>query len=421
MPGLPAGAAAPMLGEAESLPKVGMSQLASCASPLFDLLSRLSANVNVAAPDELRERAIRAIRTFETEAREAGISPDQLRAAHYALCAALDDVALATPWGRGSTWGARSLASTFHQDVKAGERVFDLLAGMMKDPGRYKEALEVTYMCLALGLQGKYRLSQRGAAELDRVREGLYQLLVQLRGGWERELSPHWKGVDAPHRRSGRNIPAWLAIPICLALLGGGYYVLSQELDRIGNDLFARLAALPPGAVPDIQRLAPVVPPAPPPPPPPNAPPSLAVRLRGFLEPEIAARLVTVEEDANRTLVRIAGSGMFAVGSPDVEPRFVGLLQRIGQALREEPGAVRTVGHSDNQRISTPRFRNNVALSLARAQAAQEIMVAAFGGNPARFTAEGRGEAEPLVPNTTPQGQAQNRRIDVAVLKEGSR
>ncbi|SDB68279.1 type VI secretion system protein TssL, long form [Belnapia rosea] len=414
-PAMPAGPTHRMAGEAETLPKIGLGPLSAAAGPLLDLLSRLVANVQVPNPAELRERAVRALRSFEAEARAAEVSPDEIRAAHYGLCAAIDDVAMATPWGQQSGWSAHSLVSTFHQEVKAGDRFFDLLAGMQKDPGRYRQALEVAYLCLALGLQGRYRLSPRGAAELDRIREGLYQLLVQLRGPYERELSPHWRGVDAPHRRAGRSVPSWVAGALALAVLGIGYAGLANSLSGRSEDLFARLAALPPGALPTIQRTAPPVPPAPPPPAPAPSRPDLQTRLRQFLAPEIQQGLVTVLADPNRVIVRIRNRGMFASGSASLDPRFRPLLNRIGEALRDEPGAVQILGHSDNQPIRTARFPSNYHLSTARAQAAQDVIATATGGDRARFSAEGRGESEPVAANATAEGREENRRIEVVV------
>ncbi len=411
-----------LAGEADALPKVGISPLVAAAAPLLDLLTRLNGQVHVADPGELRERCVRGLRQFEVDAREAEVHPDQLRAGHYALCAALDDVALSQPWAPNSIWPSRSLVSTFHQETKSGERFFDLLTGMQKDPGRYLQALEISYLCLSLGLQGRYRLAPRGAAELDRIREGLYQLLTQLCGGWERELSPHWRGVDAPHRVARRGIPAWVAVPLMLAILGFGYAGLSQALNNGADELFARLLALPPATPPEIERVAPPVPPAPPPPPPPQAAPprpTLAQRLREFLAPEIQQGLVTVTSDPNRTMVRIRNRGMFDSGKADVQARFIPLLTRIGEALRDEPGRVQVIGHSDNQPIRTARFPSNFALSAARADAARQIIFGATGGPAARFTSEGRGESEPLTSNATPDGREENRRIEVVVFNGG--
>jgi type VI secretion system protein ImpK len=138
--------------------------------------------------------------------------------------------------------------------------------------------------------------------------------------------------------------------------------------------------------------------------------------LRRFLAPEIQQGLVTVEGDAQRILVRIRNRGMFPSGSATLDPRFGDLLSRVGQGLREEPGQVQVQGHSDNQPIRTVRFPSNFALSLARAQAAMAGIVAA-NGSPARFTAEGRADAEPLATNATPEGREENRRIEVVLLR----
>jgi type VI secretion system protein ImpK len=311
--------------------------------------------------------------------------------------------------------------SSFHQETRSGERVFDVLTAMMKDPGRYRGALELSYLALSLGLQGKYRLMPRGAAELDRVREGLYQLLVQLRGDWERELAPRWRGVDAPHRGPSRAVPAWVAGAFALAVLGGGWWWLGGGLGASADGLYARMVALPPGAPPAIDRSAPPVPPAPPPPPPPTAAPrpDVVPTLRRFLAPEIAERLVTVEGDAQRVMVRLRNQGMFPSASATVEPRYQDIFRRIGEALREEPGRVLVLGHSDNVPIRTVRFPNNQALSESRARDAMRHIVAA-NGDVSRFTAEGRAEAEPLASNATPEGREQNRRVEV-VLQRGPR
>jgi type VI secretion system protein ImpK len=114
--------------------------------------------------------------------------------------------------------------------------------------------------------------------------------------------------------------------------------------------------------------------------------------------------------------VRIKGTGMFASGQADVQPRFVSLLERIGAALREEPGASQVLGHSDNVPIRTARFPSNYALSTARAQAAMAIILRELR-DPGRISAEGRAEAEPIAPNTTPEGREANRRIEVVLQR----
>ncbi len=409
-----------MAGGAEALPQVGIGPLTAAAGPLLDLLSRLAADVRTADPAELGNRAKRAMQAFLGEARRLGLAADIVEESHYALCAAIDDVASATSWGQGGIWSAHSLSSELHRDVKSGERFFVRLIRMQENPGHFREALEVAYLCLALGMQGRYRLERNGRAELDRIREGLYQLLVQMRGSWERELSPHWRGVDAPHHAKAREIPSWAVAAFALAVLGIAYAWIAGSLAWRTDDLFSRMAALPPAALPAIQRAAPPQAPSLPPPPVVTAQPTrpdLAARLREFLAPEIQQGLVAVLSDPNHIVVRIRNRGMFASGSATLDARFVPLLGRIGEALKTEPGKVLVVGHSDNQPIATARFPSNYHLSAARAQAAGQVVARAEGGTPGRFEAEGRGEAEPVAANSTAEGREENRRIEVVISR----
>jgi type VI secretion system protein ImpK len=95
------------------------------------------------------------------------------------------------------------------------------------------------------------------------------------------------------------------------------------------------------------------------------------------------------------------------------------LIQRIGDALKEVPGNVVVAGHTDNQRVFSARFPSNWHLSQARAEAVRD-MLASRAGNPARFSAEGRGDAEPIAPNDTAANRARNRRVDITVLAPGA-
>jgi type VI secretion system protein ImpK len=154
-----------------------------------------------------------------------------------------------------------------------------------------------------------------------------------------------------------------------------------------------------------------------------HAQPGLAASLSGFLAPEIAQGLVSVSESADRTTVTIdntaGGTQLFASGSADLDPHFVPLMQRIGDALRDKPGNVVVVGHTDNQRILSARFPSNVTLSQARADTVRELIAQRLG-SPERLSAEGRGDTEPLASNDTAAGRAKNRRVAIVILAPGA-
>ena len=117
-------------------------------------------------------------------------------------------------------------------------------------------------------------------------------------------------------------------------------------------------------------------------------------------------------------LVRITGRGMFASGSATLIPTFKPLLERIGLALKEENGPVKVIGYTDSEPIRTIAFPSNFQLSTARAQAASTVISAALG-EPSRITVEDRADADPIAPNTTPEGRERNRRIEVVLTRQG--
>ena len=404
--------AVPISAEGAETISFGLNPLIVAAAPLLQLLGRLRNTYSQPDPADLRERAIQQIRTFEQASRDSGVPMDQLRPAHYALCASLDDVVLNTPWGSTGAWAARSLVSTFHQEVRSGERFFDLLTQLRQNPGTFLPVLELMYLCLSLGFQGRYRLSPRGPGELDRLREDLYTIIVRQRQAADPALSPHWQGVPAPYRPARFVVPTWVMGAAALAVIGVLFIWFSTGLNAASDDVFAQLLGAPLAHMPQIARPAPVRPP----PPPPKAPPPDPLYV--FLKPEIDQGLVTVLGDHAMPIVRIRNAGMFASGSATVAPSYYRLLQRIGEALRAEKGPVTVDGYTDNQPIHTVQFPSNFQLSTARAEAARAIIVGALG-DPGRVAAQGHADADPVSANTTTEGRDQNRRIEVVLRRQG--
>jgi type VI secretion system protein ImpK len=405
--------AAPISADGAEKISFGLNPLIEAAAPLLQLLGRLRNTYSQPDPGDLRERAIQQIRAFEQAARDGGVPMDQLRPAHYALCASLDDVVLNTPWGSAGAWAARSLVSSFHQEVRSGERFFDLLGQLRQNPGTFLPVLELMYLCLSLGFQGRYRLSPRGPGELDRLREDLYAIIVRQRQAADPALAPHWQGVQAPYKPARAVVPTWVMAAAALAVIGGLFVWFSTGLNAASDDLFAQLQTAPLAHMPQITRVAPV---RPPPPPPPRV--EVPEPLYVFLKPEIDQKLVEVLGDHAMPIVRILNRGMFPSGSATVAPTYVRLLERIGEALKAEKGPVTVNGYTDNQPIHTVQFPSNFQLSASRAEAARAIIVRALG-EPGRVTAQGHADADPVDSNATPEGRDQNRRIEVVLRRQG--
>ena len=393
----------------------GLSPLTEAAAPLLALLASLRNLSTVPDPGELRSRAMLALRQFEQRARALGVPREQLRAAHYTLCASLDDVVLNSPWGSRGVWSAQSLVSTFHHEVRSGERFFDLLKQLRQHPGGYLPVLELMYLCLSLGFMGQYRLSPRGPGELDRLREELYALIMRERQAPDPALSPHWKSIDAAYRPRRPTLPVWVAAAAGVASLGALYLWLSTAVNTSSDLLYERMVSAPLAHMPAIERAAQVVPPAQPPP----TAPTAQDQLRTFLKPQIDQGLLAIVGTPASPIIRIRNLGLFAPGSAALERASLPLLRQVGAALKHEQGRVAVVGYTDNQPIHTVQFPSNFQLSEARAEAARAVIAEALGDSD-RIAAEGRADADPVASNDTTEGRAQNRRIEVVLLPRSS-
>ncbi|MEM6939699.1 MAG: type IVB secretion system protein IcmH/DotU [Pseudomonadota bacterium] len=393
----------------------GMNQLTAVAAPLFSLISRIRNRAQHMDPDKLRSSVVAEVRAFENRALQAGVPAQTVKVARYALCATLDDVVLNTPWGGQSSWGLQSMVGTFHRETVGGDRFYDLLARLEKEPQTNLDMLEFIYMCLSLGFEGRLRVEQGGPDKHLQIRQGLARIIRAQRGDVERDLSPHWEGEDRPFRALSAWRLVWIALGATAALLAlqftGFSYLLSTQAER----LLGQLSVIDSGPVAALQRRAPPPPPAPP-------PPAEEVRLEkvvSFLQPEIDEGIVEVFQKGNTLVIRIAGSGMFGSGSDQLTDAFSEPVLRVANALNDEPGPVIITGHSDNVPIRSSRFPSNMHLSLARAKSVMAKMAATFADQD-RLSAEGRAEKEPIADNATREGRARNRRIEVLLVQEAT-
>ncbi|KTT04729.1 membrane protein [Pseudomonas oryzihabitans] len=231
-------------GEALNL---SINPLVGAAAPLLSEVVRLRQSYAAQDLHVLKERLAATLRLFEQRALADGMDSGEVMAARYALCTTVDEAVVTTPWGNAGDWSQFSLLSNFHNETFGGEKFFLLLERLSRNPAKHLALLELLYLCLALGFEGKYRVLPRGMHELEAIRDSLYRQIRQLRGDVPRELSPHWQGLDAKPRRLVRLVPWWLVglfTLICLGSLYGGFrLVLDQQRDSLLQGYPGRPAA----------------------------------------------------------------------------------------------------------------------------------------------------------------------------------
>jgi type VI secretion system protein ImpK len=394
-------------------PAISVSPLTVAASPLLQLLARLRAMRRAPDPTVLRERVVQDLRAFERKARDAGIATEVLRPSHYALCASIDDVVLNTPWGAASGWASQTLVGTFHPGARGADLFFDQLRQMRRTPTRFLPAIELMYICLSLGYMGRYR-QVRGEGELEQTRSDTHAVIAAQHQAADAELSPRWRGVVVPSQSAPQRLPVWVALAGAVALCGGLFLWASASLNAASDELQSQVLTTPPTRMPQVTRAA-IVQPLPPPPAP--VEPTVLDRLRASLQQDIDNRAVSLLGTAATPIVRIAGRSMFSPESAVVLSASRPLLERIAAALRNEPGSLQVIDYTDDQPVRTVRFPSNFQLSVARASAVRAI-IARDLGDPARISAEGRADADPIASNATAEGREQNRRIEIVLHRQ---
>lgn len=127
------------------------------------------------------------------------------------------------------------------------------------------------------------------------------------------------------------------------------------------------------------------------------------------------ANVVVVEETPQATRLTVRNDVLFDFDRAELRDNAAEALGRVAEIIRQRrPARVRVVGHTD----SMGEDRYNLALSERRARSVEQWLAGNGGGLPP-ITVEGRGESEPVAPNTTPEGRddpegrQRNRRVEV--------
>jgi len=275
--------------------------------------------------------------------------------------------------------------------------VFELLERLQADPQTNAALLELFYVCISLGLQGRYASRPNGRAELDALAARLLEQARPAPLTDARTLSQHWLG--AMRRQSAvTQVPLWLTVVIGAALVLAGVMWMSSRLNRESEPLLRHLH--------DVHASLAV---------PATAAAAIKPRLAPLLADDVKAGTLEVRDEAQRSVVTLSADALFAPGTAELQPQQRERLRRVAQALRGLPGRIEVVGHTDDRALESLRFPSNWHLSRERAKAVAAALVEA-GVPPERVRAEGRAETEPPAPNDPPAGRARNRRVEVQLL-----
>jgi len=138
------------------------------------------------------------------------------------------------------------------------------------------------------------------------------------------------------------------------------------------------------------------------------------------MESEIARGEITISELQGKLTVNMVERILFDSGKADIKPAGLEVLKRVGDILREVADKnIRVEGHTDNVPISSrlrETFPSNWELSTARATNVVHFLQDHVGIAGDRLSACGFSQYSPVAGNDTPEGRAQNRRIQIELV-----
>lgn len=197
--------------------------LISCSSTLLGVYSSLKNTMHHNDERGLYSRLVNELKIFERHAKEEMVQPEIVLAARYVLCSMLDEAILNTPWGSAGHWSQHTLLSTFHNETAGGEKFYLLLERMKQTPAENIDMLELMYLCLSLGFEGKYRVIHNGKEQIEIIRDDLHSLIRNFRGEFERDLSFGWHGVERKASTLTEYLPLWVVASVFAAIMFFSY------------------------------------------------------------------------------------------------------------------------------------------------------------------------------------------------------
>lgn len=148
----------------------------------------------------------------------------------------------------------------------------------------------------------------------------------------------------------------------------------------------------------------------------------LAEKMSEALSEQGLDKEVEINFTSQYVQLTLKGSILFDSGQSELKAEALPIIDKIAIILeRYAESTIEIEGHTDNIPINTAKYESNDVLSAYRALAMFDYLVANTSLDPAKIQHAGRGEYMPVADNTTPEGRAKNRRIEIKIYNNLSR
>lgn len=148
---------------------------------------------------------------------------------------------------------------------------------------------------------------------------------------------------------------------------------------------------------------------------------SIEEELEQTLDKEVVDG-IEIDFTSQYVVLQMNGALLFDSGRAEIKEEAKVYLEKIGEVLLEyDRNLIEVIGHTDTVPVSSSsKYADNMELSFFRANSVAGYLRDNKGISPAYIQASGRGEYDPVATNDTPEGRAQNRRVEIRIYREVS-
>lgn len=201
----------------------GLNPIVNAANQLIAIFSKTRKTSKHSDIGGLHQRLLIELKEFEHSLRSLGLRQEQVLSAQYLMCSVLDEAVLNTPWGSESPWAQRTLLSVLHGETSGGERSFLILEKIRQSPDENIDLIELFYIFICIGFEGRYKFSNGGREALNNLRDEIFIIIRRNRGDYERSLSPSWKGLGNTKNQLRESVPLWFVAVLVSVILFFSY------------------------------------------------------------------------------------------------------------------------------------------------------------------------------------------------------
>ena len=125
---------------------------------------------------------------------------------------------------------------------------------------------------------------------------------------------------------------------------------------------------------------------------------------------------VDADPEGRYVELTVSGSLLFDSGSAELKNDCLPLLSKVGDILKVyQDHYIDVIGHTDNVPMRSSKYSSNMELSSARAISTAMYLADGKGLDIKKLSWTGRGEYEPIATNSTAEGRAMNRRVEIRI------